>query len=511
MLENLQNELQKRLSEQIEWLLVRSSGRNFALQNSEIELQFGSNKVLFGFLDDKGFQTWRITACELEDDEVVLKLSRDFGRETEKIRLVPRVSARELGENVELARLEKANQIAAIIKENFPRINFIRVELNKENGRFAQMLFENPNGSQIAVLADVSDVLTPEIIHSSAILWLTKLENRRKNFVEIVWIICEKKAARNTQKLHALLKDNWKKKILIKEISRQGAKAQSIDKSPEENSLIELSSLEIKELWRTKTNEIKPIEYAQMGETAAEIIKLAPEEIDAIFSKHGETLRFQGLPFARVRKIFDEEQIWFGIERSRQILTENNRKDLLELVENLKIYRRFDSPNKRHAFYSLAPESWLEALLRKNIKLLDANLVLSPLYHQFRAGRDKIDLLALRKDGRLVIIEIKVAPDREMIFQAADYWRKIELQRRKGNLKKARIFGDIEIADKPAIVYLVAPTLSFHRDFEFLADTISSEIKIHRFNLAENWREKLKVLERRAINKDRQDKQDEKL
>ena len=101
-----------------------------------------------------------------------------------------------------------------------------------------------------------------------------------------------------------------------------------------------------------------------------------------------------------------------------------------------------------------------------------------------------------------MIIELKVATDREMIFQAADYWRKIELQRRKGNLQKSKLFGDLEIADRPAIVYLVAPTLSFHRDFSFLARTISGEIEIHRFNLAENWRENLKVLERRNLSTD---------
>jgi hypothetical protein len=108
-------------------------------------------------------------------------------------------------------------------------------------------------------------------------------------------------------------------------------------------------------------------------------------------------------------------------------------------------------------------------------------------------------LLALRKDGRLIVIELKVAPDREMIFQAADYWRKIERQRRAGNLQKARVFGDLEIADRPTIVYLVAPTLSYHRDFEFFSSTIAPEIEIHRFNLAENWREDFKVLERRKI------------
>ena len=499
MLENIQDELQTRLDAQTEWLLIRSSGKSFALQNSEIELEFSSNKTLFGFLDDKGFQNWRITDCKFDGGEIVLNLSRNFGRETEKIRLVSRVSAKELGEETELARLEKANKIAAMGKEDVPQIKLIRVELNKENGRFAQIIFENPNGGQTAVLTDVSYALTPEILLSSAILWLTKLENRKKKPIEIIWIISEKKAAKNLQKLHALLVDNWKRKITIKEISRKIAKAQIKVESKNETNLIELPVLEIKALWRRKPNEIKTIETVQQSATAAEIVEIAPEEIDVIFSKHGETLRFQGLPFARVRKVYDREKVWFGIERSRQILAEDNEKDLLELVENLRIYRRSDSPNKRHAIYSFAPEAWLEAVLRRNIKLLDTNLILSPLYHQFRAGQDKIDLLALRKDGRLVIIEIKVAPDREMIFQAADYWRKIELQRRSGNLHKARIFGDTEIADKPTLVYLVAPTLSFHRDFNFLAGTISPEIEIHRFNLAENWRERLKVLERKRI------------
>nr|MDQ3375224.1 hypothetical protein [Acidobacteriota bacterium] len=147
----------------------------------------------------------------------------------------------------------------------------------------------------------------------------------------------------------------------------------------------------------------------------------------------------------------------------------------------------------------LAPEAWLEAILRRNIKLLDANLILSPIYNQFRASADRIDLLALRQDGRLIIIELKVTPDREMIFQAIDYWRKIELDRRQGNLQKSKIFGDLEIADEPSIIYLVAPTLSFHRDFDFLAKTVAPEIEVFRFDLNENWRENIKVLRTKRI------------
>lgn len=492
MAENARDEIQNFLDSQTEWLLIRSSGKTFALRNTEIEISFERDRALFGFLDDRGFQTWRIVACKIENGEVLLDLSRNFGRETEKIKLVSRVSAAELNATIELARLEKANRLARIIEENVRGALLIRVDLNEENGRFARIIFEGAGGGQTAVLADVSDALTPETLLVSAILWLSKLENRRKKPVETLWILSEKKQAKNLQKLHALLTTRWKNKIKIFEISRsKGAKTQS------EAKLSELSSLQISELWKSKAKEISSGEDYQISQTAQKIVSLAPGEIDAVFSKNGETLRFAGLPFARVRKVFEKEKAWFGIERNRTMLTEENWQDLRELVENLETYRRFASPNKRHAFYHSAPEAWLEAVLRRNIKLLDANLILSPLYHQFRAEKDKIDLLAVRRDGRLVVIELKVSPDREAVFQAADYWRKIELQRRMGNLKKARIFGDLEISDAPALVYLVAPALSFHRDFGFLKGAISTEIEIHRFDLNENWREKIKILQRR--------------
>jgi hypothetical protein len=488
MLDFENNEIRNFLDSQTEWLLIRANGRSFALQNTEIEITFEQNKILLGFLGDKGFQTWRVVDYKIESGEILLDLSRSFGREKEKIKLVPRLSAAELNATIELARLEKANKLALIIAENIHGARLVRVGLNEENGRFAQIIFDTAGNIQKAVLADVSENLTSEILLTSAILWLSKLQSRKQKPVETVWILSEKRQAKNLQKLHALLKEGWKQKIKIVEVSRSKTQAKE--------NLNVLQGLPISQLWKVKPKEIRAGENYQTSETAQKIISLAPEKIDVIFSKQGETLRFLGLPFARVRKVFEKERAWFGIERNRQILSGENWKDLLELVENLEIYRRFDSPNKRHAFYHSAPEAWLEAILRGNIKLLDANLILSPLYHQFRAERDKIDLLALRRDGRLVVIELKVAPDREVIFQAADYWRKIELQRRRGNLQKIKLFGDAEISDKPALVYLVAPTLSFHRDFEFLAGTISPEIEIFRFDLNENWREKIRVLRR---------------
>lgn len=484
-----------------EWLVVRSSGKVFALRASEMEIELKLNKILLGFLDERGFQTWRVAAFEQKGDEILFNLTRNFAREREKIRLVPRVSASELSAAVELARLERANEVAQTIVAETLGAKLVKVELNHENGRFAQIVFETGRGRQIAALADVSgSVAAHETLLAFAVAWSAKLQARKKKPIETVRILADKRRARNLQKLRALLRKNWQNKIEIYEIVREYAKTQSGEKE-ENQSLKRLEQIALSDLWRgAKTKKIEPLENRELSRAAGEIIAAAPDEIDAVFTKHGETLRFFGLPLARVRKVSNAETVWFGTENKRRILTENNLAEFSNLIEELETYRRFDSPNKRHALFRLAPEAWLEAILRRNVKLLDANLILSPVHNQFRAsmrrGGDRIDLLALRKDGRLVVVELKVAPDREMIFQAADYWRKIESERRAGNLRGAKIFGDLEIADAPALLYLAAPLLSFHRDFNFFAQTVAKEIEIYRFDLNENWREDLKVVRR---------------
>lgn len=497
--ESVFKEISENLESFNEWLLIRSSGRTFALRKDEIELTAERGKILFAFLDENGFQIWRVAGFEKIKNEISLDLSRNFEKQRERIKLVPRVLSGELSASVELARFEKANQIAGVLVSEIQNVKITRLALNKETGRFAQIIFENSRGSQIAVLADVSDAASPENILTSAILWLARLESRKKNPIAEIWILSEEKRARDLQNLHAVLRENWKLKIKIFQFSGKSGKLKKSEKNSPAQTLKNLEIVSFNNLWREKPRKTYPAGNAQISRAALAIIRLAPEEIDVILTRNGETLRFLGLPFARVRKISGEEKIWFGTKTKRQILNESNHAEFYELIENLRNYRCSDSPNKRHTLYENAPEAWLEAILRQNIKRLDANLILSPLYNQFRAEKDKIDLLALRKDGRLIVIELKVSPDREMIFQAADYWRKIERQRRAGNLRKANIFGELEISDQPTLVYLVAPTLSFHRDFEFLSKTITTDIEIYRFDLSENWRANLKVLRRERI------------
>ncbi|HYP52951.1 MAG TPA: hypothetical protein VEQ42_05390, partial [Pyrinomonadaceae bacterium] len=152
-------------------------------------------------------------------------------------------------------------------------------------------------------------------------------------------------------------------------------------------------------------------------------------------------------------------------------------------------------------FYRAAPEAWLESLLRRDITRLDPGLRLSPLHAQFRtsgAGRP-VDLLALRRDGRLVVVELKTAEDAALPLQGADYWRRVEAQRLRGALTRARLFGDEPVADAPPLLYLVAPLLSFHRDFDRLARSLTPRVEAYRFDLNEDWRTGVRVARRARL------------
>lgn len=470
-----------------EWLLVRETGRSFALTCREIGILDGNGHgAELQFLDENGLHSRVLSGYSLIEGEISLDLADASDGTVETVRLVPRTPAAELAAEVEIARLEKTNEIARMISEHLPGAKIGRVALNNENGRLAQITFYPPDNKMLAAIADVTASLPIEALFTSSLIWLEKLGMRKKRPITDIWIICEKGQAKNAQKLHALLSDRWKSKITIYEIVR---KKDPVRLNP-------LSDRRIRDLWREKATGLKLQAQVKLSNTAEAVKAFAPQRVDVIYSNRGETLRYHGLPFVRTRVMSDKEKAWFGIGSERHILTDAAWNELIALLVRLEKNRSPFAGNKRHEYYRASPEAWLESALRRDISLLDANLILSPIYNQFRSSNDKIDLLALRRDGRLVIIELKTQPDREMVFQAADYWRKIELQRRRGILAAANLFDGREILDKPALVYLAAPAWSFHRDFEFFARAISNEIEMWRFELHENWREQIRVLAR---------------
>jgi hypothetical protein len=176
------------------------------------------------------------------------------------------------------------------------------------------------------------------------------------------------------------------------------------------------------------------------------------------------------------------------------------------------VLRRQASGDKRDTLYRQQPERWLESLLRRSPDAIDAMIEPQPLYAQVpefsAADRAVLDLLALRRDGRLVVIEIKADEDLHLALQALDYWVRVrrhqqltadrsEGKQAKSDLERFGYFPGRQVRPEAPLLYLVAPALRIHSATEIVLRYISPEVDWTLIALDERWREKVRVVFRK--------------
>jgi hypothetical protein len=494
--------LQKILQQHAEWLFVSSEGEAQSLRRSEIDVSVRGSRLLLSCWTEKGTRAWRILDWHWNGETLLLNASRRMGAKRVRLELVPRTSARAITANIREARQFRCKRLAQLAADWQPQTTVERCALSPGTrpghpGRYARILL-CWKGERIAVTGPVvaSNPSSVDAFLSSALLWFTRTRDRaRAPFIEQLWLIVTEELAKPAGYRVALLRESLQQVIRIFVV---------------DDDLSLLSPLPCPgrpELWTRKLARFPPVPGATLSAQTLAIVAEAPEAIDVVRSRQGETLRYFGLPFARVRSLLGVERVWFGIDSShRSLLDESSWHEWENLLRDLRRHRSAFTRDHRHAFYRTAAESWLESLLRRDITRLDPGLIVAPLHAQFRTAQSgklgirPIDLLALRQDGRLVVIELKAAEDREHVLQGADYWRRVEAHRRRGHIAKARLFGERKIKDEPPLVYLVAPTLRVHPAFSTLARCISTDIEIYRFDINEDWRSGVRVMRRMRVN-----------
>jgi hypothetical protein len=86
--------------------------------------------------------------------------------------------------------------------------------------------------------------------------------------------------------------------------------------------------------------------------------------------------------------------------------------------------RHKDGP-KNHALWRMHPERWLESAVIANVEALDGRLRREWVYSQVSAfsaaDRAMIDVLALTRDNRLAVIELKADEDIHLPLQGSDW------------------------------------------------------------------------------------------
>jgi len=522
-----------------EWFLAQDGGAPLAIASGEFDFSSAHRRLIFSSWTETGFRSWRVTGWNWTGEKLVMETSRRMGAEKSTLELVPRASARAIAAGISAARYARCVKLAQIACESLvaktsvcestvedhrlksvPLSSELKIESvtlspgmrRDQPGRYARVILRRMH-ERIALTAIVanSDARNIDSLFSSALLWFNRLQSRPKRPpIEKLLIATEPNILQAARQRHVLLRESLRQRIQLFEIRgssptiREGV--QLVDRKTWDQ--IEPAGLwERKNLWRARLKQFPAIVEDETIERVKQIIALRPEAIDVVASRHGQTLRYHGLPFARVRRVINRDRIWFGIEGShRRLLDDYHEQDWIKLFRDLEHYRDANCRDRRHWFYRAAGEAWLESILRRDISKLDPGLIIAPLHAQFRTshggptGARPIDLLALRHDGRLAVIELKVNEDREHVFQGVDYWRRVEAHRRRGHISTARLFGDREISDESPLVYLVAPTLRFHPSFTTLARTIAPDIEVYRFDINEDWRDGVRVVRRERVN-----------
>ncbi len=247
-------------------------------------------------------------------------------------------------------------------------------------------------------------------------------------------------------------------------------------------------------------------EYAALERFAdpiARVRELMSEVEIAVLSPAEIAFRCHGLEVARARlghepgSFHSAPEIVFGLGAEERVLCDSNYERFTQLVRSVGEVRHAEGP-RDHLLWRLHPERWLESLVVKNVSAVDGRLDPSCLYSQVPAfsasDRAMIDVLAITRDGRLAVVELKADEDIHLPLQGLDYWSRVAWHHARNEFQQHGYFPGRELSAEKPLLFLVAPALHVHPATDTLLRYISPEIEWTLAGLDEHWREGVKAV-----------------
>ncbi len=218
---------------------------------------------------------------------------------------------------------------------------------------------------------------------------------------------------------------------------------------------------------------------------------------------NGFALRLRGLEVARVEGQL-APRLYFGLEGSSRRLEENNQEEFSQLVKSVLELRQAQSADASHEFYRLQPERWLESLVVEDVTRVDPSLAPDYVYPQVpafaAADRGVIDVLAVNRQGRLAVIELKLQEEINLLMQGLDYWLRVKWLNERGQFHPYGYFTGLELSPRPPLLYIVSPAFRFHSTFGRMTRYLDQGVEVVQVGLNSGWREGVRVLFRRQLN-----------
>jgi len=144
---------------------------------------------------------------------------------------------------------------------------------------------------------------------------------------------------------------------------------------------------------------------------------------------------------------------------------------------------------------------WLESVVFGNVEALDGRLRTECVYSQVpafsAADRAMIDVLALTRENRLAVVELKADEDIHLPLQGVDYWSRVTWHQDRGEFRKFGYFPGHELSALKPLLLLIAPALHVHPATDTILRYLSPEIEWELLGIDERWRDKMRVVFRK--------------
>ncbi|HZM85825.1 MAG TPA: hypothetical protein VFF31_04625 [Blastocatellia bacterium] len=456
--------------------------------------EFSFGKLIVSCWGDGWARSWRVISCEILADRLTIECAKQMG-----VRRCVVTLSRGAGLRQRLhARKEFSRTLAAMIEANLPRLRVERAVAARNDRRHLSgmhvRLVIRDRGKRWAGVG-VSEVELQTNIDTAlaaGLVWLDEL-SRRSGSVEGLMIFaprCDTIAIRLTALSDATRFELFR----IDEAKGAIESARPFDQGDLNDSFRKAAK---RAHWPRPG--MLPPDCAMLVDS---VRRLAPDDIEVHHRGPWVSLSIRGLEIARVW--IARRRVEFGIGDTRVKLNNRNGQELEQLIGDAISLRRSQSELRNEMLFRFQPERWLESIISREVAVLDSTLDPAYVYSQvptYRGdARTFIDLLGVTREGRLVVMELKVNEQTEFPFQALDYWLRVEWHRSRGDFHRRGYFDGLRLIDAPPLLYLVAPLFRFHETTKLIAGSINQRVPVYRIGVNEDWRSGVRVLLRERLN-----------
>jgi hypothetical protein len=456
--------------------------------------EFSYGKLILSCWGDGWSRSWRVISCEISPERLTLECAKRMGLKRCTLTLSRGAGVRQAAQ----ARKEFARKLAAMIEANLPGIRVekavtARNDRRHLSGVHARLVIRDRR-KRFAGIGVSESELQPNVDAALAagLTWLDEFR-RRSGSVDGLMIFaprCDTIAIRLTGISAATM-------VSLFRIDETKGTIESV--SPFDQGDLNDSFRKAARRAHWPRPGMLPPDCAMLVES---VRRLAPDQIEAHHRGPWVSLSIRGLEVARVW--INRRRVEFGIGEARLKLDHRNEQELDRLIQETISRRRPESELRNEMMFRFQPERWLESIISRDVTALDSTLNPSFVYSQVPTYRGEqrtfIDLLAVTREGRLVVMELKVSEETEFPFQALDYWLRVEWHRSRGDFHRRGYFEGLNLIDAPPLLYLVAPLFRFHETTKLIAAYIHERVPVYRIGINEDWRRGVRVLLRERLN-----------